>query len=752
MKNRSFQPLSISSEPPTADNDIVLDFTKIFGILRRGWWVFMGTGLIGAVIAALLVLQVEPTYSAKAQLLIGQNSRSEGGLGALLQDLNVDDDAIASEIAILTSGRILSKISARLNLASRSEFNIALRPPEPEASLPVRLADQAVDMLKQFIGVDPQDTMPNGPTDADLGLDPIAAEARIGRDALGAQAGFVDELRRGFRVSQVGNTNLVDVWFSSTDRQLAAAIPNAALNVYLEDQLDRKFDGIQRTTQGLQPRLADMRERLEISERAVIDYRIKNLAEGFGSQARLTQQIDDLSRRLGQLTAEQTELDSDLSGLDALIQTSGLVAASGLFQSDLIENTQSQIAELWQRRDLLLERFSEDMPLVLTVDKEISRLETTLADVAQSLRDNQAQRAALSKSRVDALREQLRTLETRAIEQAEREVRLTQLRRDYSAEQAVYATFLDKFTETSEALNLQEGDVLIISYADPPASPVAPDKKLAVALGGIAGGFLGVALLFFRSFSDKKVREASQLRHMTRGGVFTQLRTSGILLRNTNPLSVALENPVGPLSESVRSLRSHLMLSISKERKGGTVVSIVSTRTDCGKTTTSLLLARSLAQMGVSCVVVDTDLRRGSISTVLDIPTRPDLTDVLSGTISLELALQKDRSSAAHVLTARSDTSDPAGLLLSEAMSTLLQQLREKFQMIIIDTAPLNSVSDAAPVIGMSDNVVMMVRYGIPLEEVNAGFNSLYNLGDGQVSAVLSMAPSGSEKMYDYNS
>jgi succinoglycan biosynthesis transport protein ExoP len=751
VKHRAFQPHSASLESSTSGNDIILDFSKIFEILRRGWWIITGAGFAGAVIAAFLVLQVEPTYSAKAQLLIGQNSRSDGGLGALLQDLNLDDDAIASEIAILTSGRILSKISARLNLASRPEFNAALRPPEPDAILPVRLADQAVDMLKKFIGVDLEANLSDSSTESGVQPDPIATAARIGKRALGAEANFVGELRTSLRVRQVGNTSLVDVSFSSTDRLLAAAIPNAAVNVYLEDQLNRKFDGIQRVTQGLQPRLADMRERLEISERAVIDYRNQNLTEGFGSQSRLNQQIDDLSRRLGQLTAEQTELISDLNGIDGLIQTNGLVAAAGLFESDLIENTQSQIAELRQRQDLLLERFSGETSLVRDVDNEIVRLETTLSDETQRMRDNQAQRAELSNSRVVALRQQLSTLEVRAIEQAEREVQLTQLQRDYAAEQAVYATFLDKFTETSEALNLQEGDVLIISYADPPPSPVAPDKKLAVALGGIGGGFLGIALLFVWSLTDNKVRDVSQLRVLTTGGVFTQMRTRGLLLRNTSPLTVAKENPLGPLSESVRSLRSHLMLSIAKERIGGTVVSIVSTRTDCGKTTTSMLLARSLAQMGVACVVVDTDLRRGSISTVLNLPARPDLTDVLMGSISLETAIQKDPGSAARIITARSGLHDPAGFLLSEAMTNLLQQLRDKFQVVIIDTAPLNSVSDAAPVIRMSHNVVMMVRYGIPLEEVNAGFNSLFNLGAAQVSAVLSMAPRGSEKMYDYN-
>jgi capsular exopolysaccharide synthesis family protein len=298
-------------------------------------------------------------------------------------------------------------------------------------------------------------------------------------------------------------------------------------------------------------------------------------------------------------------------------------------------------------------------------------------------------------------------------------------------------------------VNLQEGDAQITSYADPPTSPVAPDKKLAVALGGIAGGFAGMGLVFLRVVTDKQVRSKSQLAKLVRGAtVITLPRARRFRVVPADPLSQSARDPFGPLAESIRSLRSHLMLSMAKE--AGQVVAFVSARPDSGKTSASLLLARSVAQMGVSCVVVDTDLRRAAVAGRCGLATRPDLVDVLQGTLPLEQALHDDPDSAAQILTARSGLGDPAGVLLSEAMANLIKDLRQRFRVVIIDTAPLGPVSDAAPIVRMADNVVLMVRYGTLDQDVQAGFDRLLNLGVKQISAVLSMAPRRTEETYSY--
>ena len=213
MNHRPFQPLPSVPVPTASDNDIVLDFGKIFGILKRGWWLITGLGLAGALAAAVIVLNVEPTYRAYAQLLMGQANRPGGALGVLMQDLNLDDDAITGEIAVINSGLVLSKVSARLDLASRPEFNPALRPPEPEPSFLARLSNQAVDQLKGILGVTPPEIAEQEAGGTGAAIDEIETAARIGRASLGDQADYVDQLKRGLQIGRVGNSNLVNVRF-----------------------------------------------------------------------------------------------------------------------------------------------------------------------------------------------------------------------------------------------------------------------------------------------------------------------------------------------------------------------------------------------------------------------------------------------------------------------------------------------------------------------------------------------------------
>lgn len=523
---------------------------------------------------------------------------------------------------------------------------------------------------------------------------------------------------------------------------LAAAIPNAVVDVYLEDQLDRKFLALRRVTSGLETRLGVMRERLETSERAVIDYRNRNLAKGFGTQKQLDQQLEGISRRLGTVSAEQAEQASELASIDALIAEQGPIAAAGLFDTPDIDRMLNQMTELTQRRERLLERDGADSPQAREIGNEIQRISEVIAAEVQRLRDVQANRVTLAAARVDALRDQLFGLETRAIVQAERDLQLAQFERDYEAEQTVYRSFLNQFTQTNEVADLQEGDAQITSYADPPPSPVAPNKKLAAVLGGIAGGFGGMGLVFLRTMTDSSVRSPVQLRRLT-GGVttFTQPRVGQFPLRRGDPLASVANNPFSALSESVRSLRSHLLLSAPKDKNAGIVVSVISTQSGSGKTTTSLLLARSFAQMGVPCVLIDADMRHPSIADWLGQPARPDLVEVLADVVPLDDALRTDPESRAQVLTARRGLKDPAGFLLSDAMGSLMQKLRQRFRVIIVDTAPLSPLSDATPMIRMSDNVVLMARYGSEIADVEAGVDILGRLGATKVCTVLSLAP-----------
>jgi len=723
-----------------------LDLARVFQILRRGWWIIASAAFLGALVSAIIMLRTPPTYEATAQIILGQGNRADDSLGNLFQELNLDNADIAGEIAVITSGRTLTGVSEQLNLAAHPEFNPALQEAAPAPSLPARLFTSLKDRVKALLGgtAASADTAAAG----DGQGDPVTLAAAAGRDQFGAQADYVGKLAGGLKVRQVGSTYLVNISFSSSNRKLAAAVPNAVVDTYLQGQLNRKFDAIQRVTSGLNARLAVLRLRLEDSERALVDHRNQNLAAGFGSRERLEQQLRELSSRLGAASAEQALLASELNEIDTLMASGGAVAAAGLFSSDLLAKLRNETATTEQRRSQLSERFGADSPQVREADEEIARLDVALAAEIARLRNDQLNRMAVARAQELALKEQLNALERQELDLSERAVTMAQLEREIEVNRVTYETFLGKFTETSEAVELQEADAQVISYAQLPKSPIAPRKKLGVALGLFAGAMLGMGVVFARSVGDTAIGSPNQLRSLMPEAHVMALPRLGGFLNRPDPLSFVLQKPHSALSESVRALRSYLLLSTPGDSQ---TMAVVSCGPGDGKTTTSVMLGRSMAQMGKSCVLVETDLRRGNIGRIMDIPSRPDLVDVLKGSATLDEALQPDPHSNLFILNARTKLKDPAALLMSQQMADLVKQLEGMFDMVIFDTAPLLSIADAVPLVGLVDNVVLLVREAsTTTSELESCLRVLQSSAATLTCTVLSMSTKQKGEGYEY--
>lgn len=708
-------------------HDLVLDFGQIFGILKRGWWLILGAAFVGTLIAVVMVLQVTPTYTSSAKILLGQKSRIDDTMGAMFPELNLDAAAVSGEIAILTSERMLSQVSELLDLENHPEFNPDLRPEEGGPAYLEQATDWAVDMIKLALGMGSE--APVAPSPDTDGASPVRDAAMTGKNLLGSHSDHVGLLETNLLVRQEGRSNLLNIRYVSTDRMLAAAVPNALVELYLEDQIDRRFSVLSRVTSGLGVRLDSMRERLEESERAVIEFRNRNLAEGFSRRDQLEEQLAALSTRLSAVRAENAELASDLKGIDAMIDSQGAIATAGMFPSSVIDGLLEELASLRARAVRLNTQLGENNTVL---QAEVRRLETTLTNEIMRRRDDRARIVELSTGRTAALEAELRMLEQRAILQAEREVRLAQLEREQAAAQVVYETFLDRFSATKEVIDFQEGDAQIIDYADPPPAPSAPNKKLSAALGCLAGGFLGIALVFIRHLTRNEITTALELGHLLPAFTPVPMPRVRRLFRRADPLGLALRVTPSPFGEAVRTLRSTVLITEPA------IVSIVSPLEAAGKTTTAINLARSIARAGRSCVLVDGDVRRGDIAQLLKLHGPIELQDLIASPhTDLDAALQKDPESDLRVITARHDVTDPGGVLLSKNLPALVAELREHFEVVVFDTAPLINGNDALPLIQNSDAVVMVVPSGSVVDEVRIASGKLGRFSLKSKTAVL---------------
>lgn len=269
-------------------------------------------------------------------------------------------------------------------------------------------------------------------------------------------------------------------------------------------------------------------------------------------------------------------------------------------------------------------------------------------------------------------------------------------------------------------------------------SPVSPKKAFNLAIGLVLGLIVGVVTALLRSVLDTTIRQVAALRSLTGVPVL------GVIPANRQ----VRKNPVLPdiqgqsiHAEAVRQLRTNLQyVDVDKPVQVLVVTSAVAGE---GKSATSANLAASSARAaGRRVIVVEADLRRPQLSSYLDLEREVGLTSVLTGRVALEDALQSWGTHGLTVLSSGPLPPNPAELVESAAMTSLLNRLRDMFDLIIIDTPPLLPVTDGAVLARKADGAVLVVRYGkTARNQVASAIRSMRSVDARVLGTVLTLVP-----------
>jgi polysaccharide biosynthesis transport protein len=271
---------------------------------------------------------------------------------------------------------------------------------------------------------------------------------------------------------------------------------------------------------------------------------------------------------------------------------------------------------------------------------------------------------------------------------------------------------------------LRSTNVNVVDYADQPAGPSDPKIPLILFLGLGGGLFLGVVGAFVLENLDDSLSSTEEaeiysglpslaaiplvaIRHSSRKILRTGVEKSGAVHVDR----IALTHPNSHAAEAFRALRTSILLSRS-ENPPKTIL-VTSTFPGEGKSTTSLNAAVTLAQEDARVLLIDADMRRSSLHRSLGLESQPGLSAVLTGSRTLEECIaQIEQLPNLHLLPGGALPPHPAELLGSPAMKNLLQQCREKYDFIVIDTPPVLTVTDGVILAAEADATVLVMRAG----------------------------------------
>jgi polysaccharide biosynthesis transport protein len=276
----------------------------------------------------------------------------------------------------------------------------------------------------------------------------------------------------------------------------------------------------------------------------------------------------------------------------------------------------------------------------------------------------------------------------------------------------------------------------IIERASLPISPVGPRKTLMIILTTMVGLVLAAAGAYVIEYLDNTIKSADEVTRLLNLPVVGNI--SEVRKSENEGLYVA-KQPRSLIAESYRTLRTNLEFA-AVDRPLKTIL-ITSTGVSEGKTSVATNLAVVMAQGGKNVVLIDADLRRPNVHEALSIPNQRGLSDLFLGQLDLEDVLMDWEIDCVKVITSGSLPPNPADLLGSKKMDTILETLASRFDLVIIDSAPF-LVTDAYILSGKTDGVLIVVRHGFSRrEEVKAVVERLRHSGAHILGIVLNRAP-----------
>jgi exopolysaccharide transport family protein len=716
---------------PTADTEI-----DVRELLRRIWRrrvVLAGSIVTLLIVTIIVTSQMTARYTAVSKVMLDPRRTQTVNIEAVVSGLPQDIETLESEMEVLNSRALADRVVTKLRLDRNAEFNDTLKPKGLLAMLSPRvwLPDDVLDFLAPRRH---------------------AQEFSASETEALERARTVENLLDRVKVTLVGRSRVMEIAAVSEDPKLASEIANAFADLYIVEQLEAKFEATRRATEWLNERLSSLRTRVEISERAVEDFRrTHGLIEGKGVTA-ASQQISELNSQIILARTKRAEAEARLRQVEQLLRSSaGADSVAEVLASPLIGKLREQEAEVQRKAAEMSQEFGERHPKIINIQAEIRDLQAKIRAEVNKVVLGLKNELTVAEVREKSLERDMSQLESRAAVLNTNDVQLRALQREATANRSLYETFLGRFKETSAQQDLQQPDARILSSADTPFEPSFPKTRMFLAVAFVAGVLVGLALIALIEHLDngfRSMEEVEQLMGVSALGLVPVL--TGPAATRKPPQDFILEKPISAFGESIRAVHAGLLLS-NVDAPPRTVL-VTSSLPEEGKTSVSLSLTRLIARMGgKKTVIIDCDLRRPSVHGRIGLSQTPGLVEYLAGEASLEDVLQVDEPSGARVITAGRSSVNPMDLLASEHFKGMLRKLTESFEMVILDSSPVMAVSDSRILARLVDKTIFVVRWSETRREVAMmGLKQIVEAGASVAGVVLSMVNVKKHAAYGY--
>jgi succinoglycan biosynthesis transport protein ExoP len=721
-----------------------ITLSEIVRILRRRFAIIAACVVVLVILAAAIIVFVRPLYTATSTILIDPrrpNTVNVDSSQTSVQSPQTDDATIESQVSLVQSVTVLRRVVESQKLIDDPDFM-----PKPGLLTWVnRLVSSAPPAVDTH-------------------------EAKI--------MGAVAILQSRLKVARQRNTFLVDINASAHEPHKAQEIANAIATAYFGDLIRSKSDATKTAAGWLNQQLNDLKSRVQVSDKAVEEYRGQhNLTMNQGSTVN-GQQITDLNTKLIEARAEAAEAKAKYDQVARIVQDKadpGSVTEA--LASETIARLRGQYAQLRINEADLSSRYGPQHPQVTAVRAQLHDTTKLISDEVQRILQSRRHGYEVAAAREASLKKSLDALQDVSSESGQAEVRLRELQREADANRTLYEAFLGHYKEASARESFDLPEARIVANADVPSQPSFPKPilflGLAVPLGLAFGSLLALGIDRFdrRVKTMEQVESISGLSGMATIPLIGLRELSRITKRGRNvlagyrahpsrmlPLALQpplmryiVEEPNSVFAEAIRAVRLGVQQAARTRRIQ--VVMVTSAIDGEGKTTLAANLALSYAMMGVRTLLVEGDMRNPEMTRSLCPSATVGFSDVARGRASLQQTILIDKTTTLSVLPSpmSDDFEIMSDFAYSDGMSIIMSELRRHFEMIVIDAPPLIPLVESRALGELADGIVLAVAWDhTPQNLVSKAIDLLSPIKDRLLGTVLTRVDLRRLRSYDY--
>ena len=741
-KMRTANPGNIDPGQRLFDDVETIDIMSLFGALRRRIWMIIAISLIGGVIGGVVGKNLDVHYTARSAVLIEPVENPAIDVQAMIRGMTADQQTIATQIQLIQSRTYLARVMEDMGLFEDPEFNPAL---VEQTSLmdrvPFNYLQGAFEQAQSFL---PQEWL------MDLGLiqgdQPVidSEVARLSRELA------VSTFSENMRLFNDGTSFVISISFIASTPEKAARVANRIAEIYVNEQLNIKLLATDRTSTFFQERLDELKQEVRIAEEAVARYEATiNVITDNGPTLN-QQELSDINRALivarGELAEKQAKLrlvrDMRASGQD-------LGSIADVANSALILRLREQETEMLRREAEYSSLYGPRHPRMLDLQREKQELDSKIVAEVDRIARTLEGDVQVTATRIATIESQLNNLKSETSADRASEVQLNELRRQAETSRQAYEEFLQRAKTLRENQELVQPDVRIVLTAKPPTRPSSPGAKIFAATG-FAVCFCAAALIaIVRERMDRGIRSAKEVERLLGLNTLGVVPHLSRLKRAQKPHEYLMDKPLSAYAEAVRSV--YMAVKLSNVDKQPKIVLVTSSLPNEGKTTFALSLATFAARSHKRVLLIDLDLRHPSVHNELGWQVSGGLVEYMAGDRPLEEVIHHDLETGLHFLPIKGQTTNPTELLDSQRMRQLIDMCRESYDYVVLDSAPVASVTDTRVAALLADRVVFAVRWGTTVASAaEDSIQALRDVGIEPTGAVITQVDMKRHAQYGY--